>query len=221
MLSAPWRRRVRRQLEPGWFALLDRSGGVLSRLLQQPFTSAFLGAVLEHDFDTHRHMLSVGALTARVAIDAGLAGADAIALGQAGLFHDVGKIHVPRALLNERAPLRASEWHLIRAHAERGEAMLREHGAHALADVVRGHHERLDGSGYPDGLRGLRIPDATRLLAVVDAYDAMRAGRPYAPAVDHDTALERLSAAHHLYDADAVLALIRTLRGTEAAPSLS
>jgi HD-GYP domain-containing protein (c-di-GMP phosphodiesterase class II) len=220
-VTSPWRRRVRRQLNPEWFALIDVSGAVLSHLLEQPFTSAFLGAVLEHDYDTHRHMLSVGALTARVAMAAGLPYAEAIRIGQAGLFHDVGKIHVPRALLNERAPLRASEWDLIRAHAERGESMLREHGAHDLADIVRGHHERLDGTGYPDGLRGLRISDATRLLSVVDAYDAMRGGRPYAPAVDHDVALERLSTARHLFDADAVRALVDTLDGTEAAPSLS
>ncbi len=199
----------------------DVSGAVLSHLLTQPFTSAFLGAVLEHDYDTHRHMLSVGALTARVATTAGLSHAEAIALGQAGLFHDVGKIHVSRLLLNARSPLTTSEWDVIRAHSVRGEAMLRDYDAHELADIVRGHHERLDGSGYPDGLRGLRIPDQTRLLAVVDAYDAMRAGRPYAKPIAHDTALERLSAARHLYDADAVQALVETLYGTEAAPSLS
>jgi HD-GYP domain-containing protein (c-di-GMP phosphodiesterase class II) len=200
--------------------LLDVSGAVLSHLLKQPFTSAFLGAVLEHDYDTHRHMLCVGALAARVAMTAGFPYGDAIAIGQAGLFHDVGKIHVSRALLNERQPLTVSEWELIRAHAVRGEAMLRDYDAHELADIVRGHHERLDGTGYPDGLRGLRIPDPTRLLSVVDAYDAMRAGRPYAPPVDHETALERLSAARHLYDVDAVQALVETL-GTEAATSLS
>ncbi len=199
----------------------DVSGTVLSHVLSQPFTSAFLGAVLEHDYDTHRHMLSVGALAARVGMAAGLARDEAIALGQAGLFHDVGKIHISRLLLNARHPLTTLEWDLIRAHSVRGEAMLRDYDAHELADIVRGHHERLDGSGYPDGLRGLRIPDRTRLLAVVDAYDAMRAGRPYARPIEHDAALERLTAACHLYDADAVQALVETLYGTEAAPALS
>jgi HD-GYP domain-containing protein (c-di-GMP phosphodiesterase class II) len=201
--------------------LFDVSGAVLSHLLKQPFTSAFLGAVLEHDYDTHRHMLSVGALTARVAMAAGFSYAQAIVIGQAGLFHDVGKIHVSRTLLNERQPLTAAEWDVIRLHSERGEAMLRDYDAHELADIVRGHHERLDGTGYPDGLRGLQISDATRLLSVVDAYDAMRSGRPYAYPVDHDTALERLSSARHLYDVDAVQALVETLDGTEAATSLS
>lgn len=201
--------------------MFDVSGAVLSDLLTQPFTSAFLGAVLEHDYDTFRHMLSVGALTARVALAAGFSHGEAIAVGQAGLFHDVGKIHVARTVLNERRPLSGAEWELIRRHSERGESMLREHEAHELADLVRGHHERLDGTGYPDGLHGLRIPDGTRLLSVVDAYDAMRSGRPYALPVDHDTALERLTSAHHLYDRDAVQALARTLSGTEAATSFS
>jgi polar amino acid transport system substrate-binding protein len=103
----------------------------------------------------------------------------------------------------------------------RGEAMLRDYDAHELAGIVRGHHERLDGTGYPDGLHGLQIPDLTRLLSVVDAYDAMRAGRPYAVPIDHDAALERLGSARHLYDSDAVRALVETLEATEAATPIS
>jgi len=191
--------------------MLDDSGAVLGDLFAQPFTSAYLGAVLAHDYDTHRHLLNVGMLSARVAQTAGLSREEAIVLGQAGLFHDIGKLHIRHALLNARHALSEAEWRILRAHAARGEQMLLSQGATALAAIVRGHHERLDGSGYPDGLRGLAIPWETRLLSVVDAYDAMRSGRPYAVAVSHDEALERLIAADHLYDVEAVAVLAATL----------
>jgi HD-GYP domain-containing protein (c-di-GMP phosphodiesterase class II) len=100
----------------------------------------------------------------------------------------------------------------MREHAARGEAMLLECEAGALAKIVRSHHERIDGSGYPDGLRGGLIPWKSRLLAVVDAYDAMRSGRPYAPPVGHGEALARLANASHLFDPDAVDALAAALR---------
>jgi HD-GYP domain-containing protein (c-di-GMP phosphodiesterase class II) len=193
--------------------MLEDHGAVLSRLFAQPFTAAFLGAVLEHDYETHRHMLNVGLLCARVGITAGLSRDEAVVLGQAGLFHDVGKLHVRGTLLNARHTLSEAEWRILRAHAARGEQMLRAQDAHGIADIVRGHHERLDGSGYPDGLRGSAISWATRLLAVVDAYDAMRSGRPYAAAVSHDEALDRLIAARTLFDRDAVDVLISTLGG--------
>jgi HD-GYP domain-containing protein (c-di-GMP phosphodiesterase class II) len=199
--------------------MLEDHGAVLSRLFAQPFTSAFLGAVLEHDYETHRHMLNVGLLCARVAITAGLSRDEAVVLGQAGLFHDVGKLHIRENLLNARYTLSEAEWRILRAHAARGEQMLRAQDAPRLAEIVRSHHERLDGSGYPDGLRGLAIPWETRLLAVVDAYDAMRSGRPYAVAVSHDEALDRLSAARTLFDPDAVAVLVATL-GTHQRPRL-
>jgi HD-GYP domain-containing protein (c-di-GMP phosphodiesterase class II) len=191
--------------------MLDTHGEVLADLFGQPFTSAFLGAILAHDYETHRHMVNVGLLCARVARTAGLTRDEAVTLGQAGLFHDIGKLHVRRGLLNAKHDLSEAEWRILRAHAARGEQMLRAHEAGKLATIVRGHHERLDGSGYPDGIRGLAIPWETRLLSVVDAYDAMRSGRPYATAIAHDEALARLVAADHLFDPDAIAALAETL----------
>ncbi|MEA2689228.1 MAG: hypothetical protein QOJ39_2693 [Candidatus Eremiobacteraeota bacterium] len=196
--------------------MLDDYGAVLGDLFAQPFTSMYLGAVLAHDYDTHRHLLNVGMLCAHVAHAAGLSREEAVVLGQAGLFHDIGKLHIRRPLLNARHDLSEAEWRILRAHAARGEQMLHAQGASALAAIVRGHHERLDGSGYPDGLRGLAIPWETRLLSVVDAYDAMRSGRPYAVAIAHDEALERLVAADHLYDIEAVAVLAAALGAKHA-----
>jgi len=110
-------------------------------------------------------------------------------------------------------------------HAVRGEQMLHARGARAVAALVRSHHERLDGSGYPDGLRGLAIPWETRLLSVVDAYDCMRSGRPYAAPIGYDEAIARLHTARSLYDPEAVEVLIATLSAEgvprEAAEPLS
>jgi HD-GYP domain-containing protein (c-di-GMP phosphodiesterase class II) len=191
--------------------MLDDHGGVLGALFAQPFTSTLLGAVLAHDYETHRHLLNVGMLCARVGTTVGFSDAEAIALGQAGLFHDIGKLYIRGSLLNARYTLSEAEWRIMRAHAARGEQMLHANGAPGLAAVVRAHHERLDGSGYPDGLRGLAISWETRLVSVVDAYDAMRSGRPYAAALPHEEALERLAAARTLFDPDAVAALVTTL----------
>ncbi|HEY0613739.1 MAG TPA: HD domain-containing phosphohydrolase [Candidatus Elarobacter sp.] len=196
--------------------MLDDSGAILGDLFAQPFTSAFLGAVLAHDYETHRHLINVGMLSARVGRTAGLSRDEATVLGQAGLFHDIGKLHIRRALLNARHELSEAEWRILKAHAARGEQMLHAQGAGTIAAIVRGHHERLDGSGYPDGLRGHAIPLETRLLAVVDAYDAMRSGRPYAAAISHEEALERLILADHLFDPDAVAALAATLGASQA-----
>jgi HD-GYP domain-containing protein (c-di-GMP phosphodiesterase class II) len=199
----------------------DAHGSALRALLSQPFTLSFLGAVLAHDYETHRHLLNVGTLSLRVAVTAGLSEDAALAVGQAGLFHDVGKIDIDPLVLSARRPLDEKEWDLIRAHPARGEAMLRSRDARLLARIVRSHHERLDGSGYPDGLRGMQIPWATRLLSVVDAYDAMRAGRPYAEPIHHDEALARLLEARHLFDEDAVAALVATLHPQEALTTIS
>ena len=199
----------------------DVHGNALRALLAQPFTMSFLGAILAHDFETHRHLLNVGTLALRVAATAGLSEDAALAVGQAGLFHDVGKIDIDPAVLCARRPLDEREWDLIRAHPARGEALLRAQEARLLARIVRSHHERLDGSGYPDGLRGMQIPWATRLLSVVDAYDAMRAGRPYADPILHDEALGRLVGARHLFDEDAVAALVATLQAQEALTPIS
>jgi HD-GYP domain-containing protein (c-di-GMP phosphodiesterase class II) len=101
-------------------------------------------------------------------------------IGLAALLHDVGKLAVPAELLRKPGPLSTDERALIRRHPEIGEALLTPflRDADVLA-AVRGHHERFDGTGYPDGLRGRAIPFVARVVAVADAFDAMTTPRPY------------------------------------------
>ncbi|MDB5040687.1 MAG: metal dependent phosphohydrolase [Candidatus Eremiobacteraeota bacterium] len=194
---------------------------VATDMFALPFTMPLLGSMLLHDYETHRHLLGVGVLAMRLAATAGLSREAALALGQAALFHDVGKLHIDPMLLSAARPLDEREWYVMREHSEIGERMLRARGAAKLARIVRGHHERIDGSGYPDGLRGSAIPWQTRLLAVADAYDSLRAGRPYALPLENHAALERLDAARHLFDPEAVEALVVTLSSREATTAIS
>ncbi len=111
----------------------------------------------------------------------------------AGLVHDLGFAGIDPELVNRRGPLTEVEMAIVRSHTVLGVSIIEPFGdLRELVPLVAHHHEHWDGSGYPDGLRGERIPLGARILAVADAYDAMRQHRPYRPALAHDEALEEL-----------------------------
>jgi putative two-component system response regulator len=144
---------------------------------------------------TRGHSQRVGDLSRAFAmyLDLGDAVADRVRI--AGLLHDIGKIAVPESLLNKQGPLTREEFLRVIGHPVIGEEMVRP--LNTLASVlrmIRHHHERYDGRGYPDGLRGEAIPHEVRLLSIVDAYDALTSHRSYRPApLSHTAALETLS----------------------------
>jgi HD-GYP domain-containing protein (c-di-GMP phosphodiesterase class II) len=114
-------------------------------------------------------------------------------IGYGFLLHDVGKVGVPEAVLCKPAPLDAHEWSLMRGHPALGAALIA--GVPSLdraVPILRHHHERWDGAGYPDGLAGEDIPLAARIFAVVDSFDAMTSERPYRRAMPVATALAQL-----------------------------
>lgn len=113
----------------------------------------------------------------------------------AAQVHDVGKTAIASEVLSKPAPLTEEEWDLMRAHPELGAQMLERQGfCSAVVKIVRYHHERWDGGGYPAGLIGRQIPIGARVLAVVDGFDAMTSDRPYRRAMRLD------EAAHNLRD---------------------
>jgi HD-GYP domain-containing protein (c-di-GMP phosphodiesterase class II) len=125
------------------------------------------------------------------------------------LLHDVGKIGVPNEVLNKRGPLTEGEWELIRAHPSigvgilSGVTLLQGHGI----DVVRAHHERWDGGGYPDGCAGSEIPLGARIFALADTLDAITSDRPYRRALGWERATDEILAqAGHQFDPRAVRA---------------
>jgi HD-GYP domain-containing protein (c-di-GMP phosphodiesterase class II) len=136
-----------------------------------------------------------------------------IAVGAA--LHDVGKIGVPDELLRRRGPLSAAERAQVLEHTVIGERILAPlmDGRALVLAIVRWHHERLDGSGQPDGLRGDQIPLAVRIVSVADAFDAMTTSRPYRVAWGEAAALrELLRCAGTQFDARCVWALLQVLR---------
>jgi putative nucleotidyltransferase with HDIG domain len=140
-----------------------------------------------------QHHRAVAELAGIVADDLGVARADRDDVVRAASLHDIGKIAVPRGILEKRGALDPNELAVMREHAVLGYRILSaDPGLRPIAGLVRSSHERWDGTGYPDGLRGEQIPLGARIITICDAYDAMTSDRPYRPARPAADALAEL-----------------------------
>jgi HD-GYP domain-containing protein (c-di-GMP phosphodiesterase class II) len=154
---------------------------------------ALVRAVDLRDDYTGRHSQSVGELATRVGARLGLRGMQLRLLSLAARLHDVGKLAVPDAILHKPGPLSEDEWLRMRRHSGVGADMLLDvPGLEPVAPLVRWHHERPDGRGYPDGIAGDDIPVISRIVGVCDALEAMSVERPYRPALPAEAALAEL-----------------------------
>jgi hypothetical protein len=161
----------------------------------QAHVEALAAAMDMRDRRTARHSDDVVELARSVGELLELEPASLMELEFAARLHDVGKIQVPDAVLNKPGPLDPDESDVIRRHSAWGsETLARIPGLEAVATIVRFHHERWDGSGYPDGLSGARIPLASRIISVCDAFGAMTCDRPYRFAMDPRDALREIKA---------------------------
>jgi PAS domain S-box-containing protein len=162
----------------------------------------------------------VGDLSAGIGTAMGLPGHTVRGLRVTGQLIDVGMLHIPREILWRPAPLGAAEFELVRTHADRGHETLRRIDfPWPVAEAVRQHHERLDGSGYPRGLKGDEILLESRIVAVADAVEAMLSARPQRPALSMAACLDELQAqAGRRYDAAVVRACVKLLRERQAEP---
>ncbi|MDD3992090.1 MAG: HD domain-containing protein [Desulfobacterales bacterium] len=144
---------------------------------------------------THGHSLKVAQYARRTALALGLSDLEAETVYQAGLLHDIGKIGMQDRILSRLGRLSSREMDIIRLHPEVGASILAPlTSLKALVPLVRHHHERYDGKGYPDGLTGEAIPLGARILAACDAFDCMLSGRPHIAAVPLARALVQLEA---------------------------
>jgi putative nucleotidyltransferase with HDIG domain len=186
-------------------------------------TLASLSNALEaKDAVTSQHTEEVVRLAVAVAaeLDLELDEVQSVELG--AVLHDIGKVRVPEAILNKRGALTDEEWEVMRTHPEVGEQILRPiQSLQSILPIVRHHHERWDGTGYPDGLAGSAIPLGARIVAVCDAYRAMTEDRPYRAALPEPEARNELEqGTGRQFDAECVEALLRALDRWEAAATV-
>jgi putative nucleotidyltransferase with HDIG domain len=176
-----------------------------------PHVRALLRRLAEKDEYTAAHTRSVSLLAVRVGEELGLPPARLRELAIGALLHDVGKLAIPDSILQKPAALTEEEYALIRRHPEGGAALVEQLGfGPQVARLVSDHHERLDGSGYPRGLREAELDLETRVLMVCDVFDALLATRVYRDAWSRDDALDLLRReSGHRLDARCVQALER------------
>ena len=149
--------------------------------------------VNDHDTYTGGHSCRVATMCGDIARLLRFSKDDVGFMQQAGLVHDIGKIGIPDKVLNKVGPLNADERYLVRLHPILGASILsRMPGMDRLVPVVLHHHECWDGSGYPSGSAGVRVPIESRIILVVDAFDAMTSQRPYGRVLGTEEALGEL-----------------------------
>jgi putative nucleotidyltransferase with HDIG domain len=210
VLAAAWTRHERSNdlvfgdlLLWGWVrrALAERRLERASRDLAKPTATGDahadllrrMSSLLEaRDPYTHGHSRRVARHSERIARELGLRPEEVAKIRAAALVHDIGKINVPRPILTKPDRLTEEEFALVKRHPGDGAAMVAALGDSELTAIVRSHHERIDGTGYPDGLAGADIPLGARIIAVADTFDAITSTRPYRDPRTHKQALDVL-----------------------------
>jgi HD-GYP domain-containing protein (c-di-GMP phosphodiesterase class II) len=181
------------------------------------FATALVATLDARDRYTAGHSAAVAVYARDIAARLGLSEDEQQLTHLSGLVHDIGKIGLLPGLLEKPGPLTLEERRQMEQHSAMGERILRNVEDYAeIAKIVRHHHERFDGNGYPDGLKGDAIPLISRILAVADAYNAMTSGRPYRDAMPSRVARFRLAqAAESQFDTTVVAAFEAILAGAD------
>jgi putative nucleotidyltransferase with HDIG domain len=178
-------------------------------------TAFLLGEVIVADDEyTGEHSYGVIALSLEIADELGLSEDDRRLVEFGALLHDVGKIAVPKSIVNKPGPLDDDEWAVMRQHTIAGQRMLDKVGGSMtdVGQIVRASHERWDGKGYPDGIAGEDVPLPARIVSVADTFHAITTTRPYRRAQSPEAAIKELrSCAGTQFDPDVVDALVRVL----------
>ncbi|MDR7871029.1 MAG: HD-GYP domain-containing protein [Tissierellaceae bacterium] len=170
-------------------------------------------SVEEKDIYTHGHIQRVKDYGLKIGNKMGLSKEKIENVGFAALFHDLGKLNVPDEILNKPGRLTDEEFEVIKGHSSWGAEIVTKTYFENISEIIKQHHERIDGSGYPNGLKGDEILIEARIIAVADSYDAMTSERSYKDELTPKVAIEELiSLKGKLYDSDVVDALVEVLK---------
>ena len=170
---------------------------------------------------THGHSGRVTRYAVSLAERVGLGGTEIDVLRRGAVLHDIGKISTPDAILDKPGQLTPEEYEVVKRHPAEGARIVEPlHSARDALPLIRWHHERLDGTGYPDGLAGGAIPLPVRVLTVADVYDALASDRPYRPAMPHGRCREVMGedAGRGGLDPDLVRVFFKTVTGPAGVP---
>lgn len=164
-----------------------------AELASSSSTRRFLRLIQLKDSYTSKHSQRVAQYAVAIGRMMNMSKKDLRVLWCGAILHDVGKLEIRYTLLNKRAPLTQEEWSILEKHPSRGEELAKSYGiVSEVLPIIRHHHERFDGTGYPDGLKGKEIPLTARIVTVADSFDAMTSERPYANFSDYERALNEL-----------------------------
>ncbi|MEK7404057.1 MAG: HD domain-containing phosphohydrolase [Acidobacteriota bacterium] len=171
-------------------AMLRQKAAIDSLEEAEGILFALARAIEQRDTCTGMHCERLAVISVSLGQALGLTQLELLALYRGGFLHDIGKVSIPDAVLNKAGKLNEEEWAVMRSHTTKGEEICRPLKTLALVlPIIRSHHERWDGSGYPDGLRGEDIPLLARILQTADIYDALTSKRPYKDARSRQEAL--------------------------------
>jgi HD-GYP domain-containing protein (c-di-GMP phosphodiesterase class II) len=184
----------------------------VDHILESPSAMLWLARIKDSDEYTAEHCLRVGILSIALGRELGLMPLELEQIGICGMLHDVGKLKVPDEILNKPGRLTEDEFNVMKLHSIEGRKLLLANGQvpAAAVDVAYSHHERMDGGGYPRGLKASQIPYFAKIIAVVDAYDAINSDRVYSKGRSTMEALRILfDEVNTQFDEEVVLAFIR------------
>jgi putative two-component system response regulator len=159
---------------------------------------ALARAVEQRDQLTWGHCERLALISIALGAALGLERSDLVTLYRGGYLHDIGKVGIPDSILFKRGKLTTPEWDVMQTHSARGEEICRHmKSLQPVLPIIRHHHERWDGSGYPDGLQGDRIPMLARVVQIADIYDALTSRRTYKEPFGEEQALKIIQAEAH------------------------